>query len=332
MKKKGEEKHITNHDRIKYRKYIAIGVVVLLFILSYQIIKPYIVVIVSSFVLAFLCKPVFDFLSKKLNKKLSAIICLILISLIFLAPLAFIVPHLSAQASSLVKNSDVVGFVSKIKNISFLNNIDIDWSSIINRVGMFLFSIIGTFVTQIPSIILSVIILVISFFYILVEWEYVQKQVIKFIPFQNKEKIISELSSATKGIVFGSFLIAIIEFIISAVGLYIAGIKYYLLLSFVIAILAFIPGIGPAFVNVPILIYSALYGNWYAFIVVFITWTIISIGVDTMFKSQVLKHTSSIHPIVVILGMIGGISMFGIFGFIIGPLMLAYTLKIIEEI
>jgi len=45
-----------------------------------------------------------------------------------------------------------------------------------------------------------------------------------------------------------------------------------------------------------------------------------------------MGEKAKINPLIMLVGIIGGISIFGVFGFIIGPLILTYTLKLINEV
>lgn len=331
MKKRVSKSSIDSKGK-KFGKYILFGVILLLIFLSYQIIKPYLIVLISSFILAYLVKPIFNFLTSKLNKSISATICLLLVLAVLIIPTTLIISTLANQASDVVKNADISSVIDKLVSLPILNEINFDWASGIDRVGLFIFSLVGTVASQLPSMLLSGLVFLFSFFYILVGWDSITAQAQRFIPFKNKEGISKDISQATKGIVFGYLLIAILDFVISAIGLYLAGIKFYLLLSFLVAILVFIPGLGPSIVNIPLLAYFSIVGNWYAFVIVLITWAIIALFIETFLVSKVLAGQAKIHPLVMLIGILGGTALFGIFGFIIGPLILVYTIELIEEL
>ena len=103
------------------------------------------------------------------------------------------------------------------------------------------------------------------------------------------------------------------------------------LLLFLSFFLAFIPGLGSAIVWVPLAIYYLFFENWFTFIGVVVTGVILSVFVDTILRTKLLGKKSNINPYIMLIGILGGISLFGIFGFIIGPLILIYSLKIIRE-
>ena len=332
MKKKSVNKNAITSEEKSFGKYILFGIVVLLIFLSYQIIKPFLIVLISSFVLAYLAKPLFIFLEKRFGKNISAAICLILILTIIIVPATFAVTTLASQASETIMNTDVMDAIDKLTSLPLINKINFDWEKGVSQVGMVIFSLVGTIASGLPSMLLSALVFLFSFFYILIGWDSIVKQVKKFIPFKDKERVTHEINLATHGIVFGYLLIAILDFVISAIRLYIAGVKFYLLLSFLVAIFVFIPGLGPSLVNFPLLIYYASIENWFAFVIILLTWAIISFFIETILVARVLAGRAKIHPLIMIIGILGGTALFGIFGFIIGPLVLVYTIKLVKEL
>ena len=58
---------------------------------------------------------------------------------------------------------------------------------------------------------------------------------------------------------------------------------------------------------------------------------ILWIGIEFYFYTKFVGGRSHIHPFILLIGVLGGIGVFGIFGFIIGPLVLVNSIKIIEE-
>lgn len=331
MKKRRGKVSVTKEEK-SFGKYILLGIIVLLIFLSYQIIKPYLIVLISSFILAYLCKPLFNFLKKRFGDSISAIICLILILTIIIVPATVAVTTLASQASNTIKNTNVMEVIDQLTSLPLIDKINFDWEKGVDQVGMIIFSLVGTIASGLPSMLLSALVFLFSFFYILVGWDSIVKQVKRFIPFKDKERVTHEINLATHGLVFGYLLIAIIDFVVSAIGFYFAGVKFYLLLSFLVAILVFIPGLGPSLVNVPLLVYYGLMNNWVSFGIILITWIIIAVAIETFLVSKVLAGRAKIHPLIMVIGILGGTALFGIFGFIIGPLILVYTIRLVKEL
>jgi predicted PurR-regulated permease PerM len=167
-------------------------------------------------------------------------------------------------------------------------------------------------------------------YFILINWTSISIYLSKFIPLENKEKVMREIADSTHSLIYGTFMIGLIEFTIAALGFYLCGISPYFLMAALVFVFAFIPG-GPGFVWVPLLVYQLFKGSYYSALGILIIGLIISIYADTILRNRILGNKTKINPFVMLLGVIGGVSIFGLFGFIIGPLILEYTLRILKQ-
>ena len=318
-------------NKEELKKYFLFGIIFLLLFLSFKIIQPYIIVIISSFILAYLLLPLYVKLNKKLNKNLSATICIMIILLAILLPLGGVVGGIINQTSGLVNNENVINFVNNIEEFPLLSKFNINLENLFEKGALSIVSLLASALSRIPSLIISLIVLIFGIYYILTNYEVLSNELKGYLPFQNKNQIAKEIDKSTKGIIYGSFLIAIIEFIVAGIGFYFSGVNSYLLLPFLVFFFAFIPGLGPTIVWVPLAIYYTFVGDWFTLIGAIITGLILSLYIVTMLRTKILGNKSNINPFIMLIGIFGGISFFGIFGFVIGPLILIYSLKILRE-
>ena len=195
-----------------------------------------------------------------------------------------------------------------------------------------LISILTNITLHIPSFIITTVITSFGMYYLLIDWKPFTKKLIKYLPSTDKEALAKDISKITKNLIYGTLLVSLVEFIIALAGFWISGVQYFLLLPTIIAIFAFIPGLGPTIVWVPLFIIELIQQNYFTAIGVLITGLILSIGVDIIFRAKISGRGAKTHPLIILVGILGGISLFGIFGFIIGPLILSYAIEILEEI
>ena len=318
-----------NEKRAK--KYLFWIIVALLILLSYFIIKPFIIALISGFILAYLVRPIYRKTNSTLGGNLSAIFCVLIILAIIILPIIYVLTSLAGEISHSINTNTFQILVEKALSLPILKSLNLTPSSLTQQLSPLLISLSKSLLSRLPELIILTVITVLSVFYILKNWDILSLKLKQYIPFKNKEKISKELGEATNNIVFGYVLIAIIEFIIAIIGFSIAGVKFAVILSSLVAILAFVPGLGPAAVWVPLAIYSFVIGNNYAAIVVLITGLIVGIGVDGLIAPKLAGSRSKIHPLLMLVGILGGVALFGIFGFIIGPLVLVYTIKLVGQ-
>lgn len=322
--KKLESKEVSS----SLRKYMFWIVILLLLISSIWIIKPFIISLISAFILAYLIKPVYNRLSKRIGKNLSAIISIFMIIFVFLVPLILISSSLISQIND-SESFDANLFVEKVSKLSFLEKYNLN--DLKTKALSFLLSQITSLISFIPYLIISTLVTLLGIYYTLINWDRLSLYLEGMLPFEDKKRIRNEISKITNGIVFGYLLIALIELAIGIIGFYISGVSSFLLLASLIALFAFIPALGPGIVWVPTVFYYAVNGNYYTAIGVLITGIIISVFVENFIFIKLVGKQSKIQPLVFLLGVLGGVSVFGIFGFIIGPLILVYSIKLIQE-
>lgn len=322
----------TSGNTKELRKYFLFAIIFILIFLSFKIIQPYLIILISAFILSYLVRPLYLKLTPKLNSTFSAIICILLLLLVILLPLGAIIGGVSNQAYNSVSNENLISFFNKVSQLPLLDNFNIDFGELVQKGALLIVSLLSSAVSYIPSLIISLIVLLFGIFYMLIGWDDLSYELRHYLPFQNKDKISKEIDTATKGIIYGSFFVAIIEFMVAGLGFYISGVNLYLLLPSLIFFLAFIPGLGPTIVWVPLAIYYFFVKDWYTLIGVIVTGIILSLYIDIILRTKILGGKSKINPFIMLVGILGGISLFGIFGFIIGPLILIYTLKILREL
>ena len=308
------------------KKYIFILVVASLVILSFFIARQFFIAIISAYILAFLIKPVHYLLSKKINYKLAAVLCILIILAVFIIPVSIVLITVLNQINYAI---NISALSDKISSLPLLSQINVE--PLIQQGLSYAFSIIKSTILELPFLAISILIAMFGIYYILINWNLLSLTLKKYLPFKNKDEIASEIANSTKKIVYGYFLIAFIEFIVASIGFSISGVHYALLFAILIAIFAFIPGIGPGAVWLPLSAYNLVTGDYFTAIGVLITGLVISLCIETLLYVKILGKQSQINPLILLVGIFGGVPLFGIFGFVIGPLVLIYTIKLLEE-
>ncbi len=314
-----------------FKKYFFWAILLVLAILSYLIIRDYIVAIVSSFVLAYLLLPLHKTLSKKLNAPLSAIISLLLVLFITIILLYLIANTLAVQIETLIGGEPIQDLSITLTNLfsqsDFLDVFTPYIPKITTELGNLLTSITSYLIFKIPNLIITIILTFFISYFVLINWSQLKKTALEIMPFKDNQKVISKISHTSNDIVFGSMIVAIMEFVVASIGLRIAGVSFYAFFALLIAIFAFVPLLGPNAVWVPLLIYKIIQGQYLASVIILITGLIVGAGLDGFIRTIVIGKKADIHPVVVLIGILGGVKLFGLFGFVIGPLVLSFFIE-----
>lgn len=314
-------------------KYFLFGLFLVLLFLSFKVVQPFIVALVSTFLLSFFSKPLYDKLHKRMSKTYAALLCILVVLLLIIVPLAGLATGIGAQASDLAEGvKSVPSFVESINSTELFQSLDIDLAQSLKKSTEFVGSALGSAISYLPSLLISFVILIFGMFYLLTNWKKVTKNLENYVPIKDKKKISNEISKITTQIVHGFFFIALIEFIIAVAGFYLSGVGPFLIFAVLIFFLGFIPGLGAAIVWIPLAIYYLIISNIGGFVGVLITGLVLTFLVEIVLRSKFVGDKANINPFVMLIGTLGGIGMFGVVGFVIGPLILTYSIKITDVI
>ena len=138
-------------------------------------------------------------------------------------------------------------------------------------------------------------------------------------------------------IVYGSIVVALIQGTLGGIGFWIVGIPSPILWGILMSLFALIPMVGTGIIWVPASLGMAAYGYlsgdtvmvWKA-IGLFIYGVFVIAGIDNVLKPKIIGERAHVHPVIILLGVLGGLKFFGIVGFAVGPLILAIFITFLE--
>jgi len=112
--------------------------------------------------------------------------------------------------------------------------------------------------------------------------------------------------------------------------LYISGVGSWLLWAFIMVILSIIPLVGTWLVLIPAAIIQVIVGNFWAGLGIFLSSTLIVSNLDHLIRPRVVGHGARIHDLLIFFATIGGLSYFGVMGFIIGPAIASILISMLD--
>jgi predicted PurR-regulated permease PerM len=154
----------------------------------------------------------------------------------------------------------------------------------------------------------------------------------RLIPLSSSETdaIFKRINDTLYAAVFGEILIAMIQGVLGGLMFWILGLPAPFLWGFVIGLFGFLPVIGAWMIWTPAAVYLMIQGDWIRGIVL-IAWGILALSVFTTVLYPILVGDRlRLHTLVVFIAIIGGIMAFGTVGIILGPLVLAITISLIN--
>ena len=318
----------------QFKKFLASVLILGLFGVLLYGLWSYLNALLGAFVLFVVFLPLYRYLHLKLKLKpgLAAIL------IIFIAIVAVLIP-ISFLASILIKE---VQFV--LDSVRQQNGL---WTNLQQWLPQLDPSVIGEQLSQIGSIasrlffgtlsaignqIVSYLLMFFLLYFLLTaDEEKLSQTVFEWMPFSehNTIKLRREFKKVTYTTLITSSLIALMQGSLLALGFWLFGVKTPVLWGLVAVVAAFVPVAGTALVWLPAALIQLAAGDLSGMIGLLV-WGIFVSSLDNFIRTFIQKKVGKIHPFVSILGVIVGLSLFGLVGLIAGPLLISYFLLMLK--
>jgi predicted PurR-regulated permease PerM len=148
------------------------------------------------------------------------------------------------------------------------------------------------------------------------------------LPPNERERLFEHLRSVARAVVYGSGVTALLQGALVGVGFALTGLPSPVVFGVIAAVLALVPFAGTPLVWAPAVVFLAIQDRWYAASFL-LAWGLFTTIIDNFVRPMLASSVARIGTLTVFIGVIGGISAFGMIGFVLGPLVLALFLAIL---
>lgn len=323
---------------------------VLLIILSFFLIKPFLEALLVGVLLAYFTFPLYKLLDKKLSSTLSSLLVCLLVLLLMVIPTFFLVKFLVNDSYSLLLlvkervSTEIFSgcnyqICSSIEGVLQHPSVAAEIQSFTQSLTTKIFERGSQFLFSIPSLILNLFVMFFTLFYFLKNGNDFLSKINHYLSMQKKEysRILSRLKEIVHGVVYGYLMVAGIQGALGALGFWIFGVSSPLLWGLIMGLFALIPILGTGVIWVPaalILFLNGLTQNSNLLIFkgagLFLYGLLIVSTIDNILRPKLIGDRAKIHPLIILLGVFGGLLLFGPLGVIIGPLVISITFVIAE--
>lgn len=334
-----------------FAKPFLIALVLISLVACYFVFKPFLIeIIVAAIMVTIFYRPYLaltNFL--KGRKNISALLmCLFLVAIVILPTVKGII---YASDKSVIAYNETVQYFSKnnvgellkspiaqrlnLNNIDIVNFTDGAFKDIILNVfeksSNWLISGATSTLIHTTNFIISLFIIILTMFFFFVDGEKMLKSIMRLSPLQDHydREIFKKFKEVSYTTMISTFVVAVAQGVVGAIGFAIVGFPPFLA-GVLVALLSLLPYIGSMIFYVPVALYYLLMGDVWQGIFI-LCWGFFIIGtIDNVIRAWMLKGKAQINPIFVVFSVLGGIVLFGFWGVVIGPLIVAVTATILH--
>lgn len=316
--------------------------------LCWLMLRPFITVLEWAAVLVIVFYPVHKRLAKKIKRRaLSALLSSLLVIIIIVIPLTFLTMALASELSGAARNlpenvtrlmnpeSPITGKLSKwihdyvgedgARSRDFVvGQLETAGSNLLGQTLGLVGNIIGAIV--------KAFFVIITMYYLFRDGDRIALALPGVLPLSKSqsEAILARISQVVSASIYGVVTIAMLQGLLGGLAFWALGVPSPILWATVLAFVCMIPIAGSFMVWLPISVYLVLNGHWTKAILLIIWGALVISTIDNFLRPKLIRRQTKLHELFVFFSVLGGMSVFGLLGIVLGPVVLAITLGLLE--
>jgi predicted PurR-regulated permease PerM len=321
---------------------------------SYLIIKPYLIDIFLALVLFFTAKPLHRLLTRWLfgMRALASFLTCLILALIILVPLFALLSIIANQALEFstavsqglksgqfwqwftVKIEVLKGYLVRLNLPLPPEQIQLEQivQTVVSRASAFIYANAVGLIKGFTYFFFDLILVLFIAFFMFLQGDDFIEEIKKLSPLEatHNEEIFRETEVTIKATLWGTVIVAFVQGILGGVGFLIFGLPQPAFWGTVMIPAAVIPVVGSAIIWAPAAIYQIFTGHPGSGIGLILWGGVLVSLIDNVLKPILVKGGGTTPSIFILFSILGGLTYFGMVGFILGPLILSFLLSLLR--
>ncbi|WP_458205760.1 AI-2E family transporter [Haladaptatus sp. NG-SE-30] len=299
-------------------------------LLTALLVRPFLQYVLAAILLGYVLYPLHKRLAPRAGPRISALSLVSLTTLVVVIPIASLLAIAVRQAISLFRAIfggdspllEVLDLVERYTGIAIEGQtlrelIPADSTSQLVENAL---SIVG----GISDVLIGITILAFLLYYLLVDGAafigWIRR--ITPLPADVQDELYAEMDQVMWGVLVGNGLVALVQGMLTGIGLTIAGVPGVVFWTVVTTLLSLLPLIGASVVWLPASVYLFVVGRPLAAAFLFLYGTLVISLSDNYLRPVVSGHEARLNPGLLVVGIFGGVYVFGFMGLFFGPVVL----------
>ncbi|ODR79444.1 AI-2E family transporter [Haladaptatus sp. W1] len=299
-------------------------------VFSTLLVKPFLQYVLAAILLGYILHPVQTRFESRVSARVSALSLIGLTTLVVIVPVGAIAVIAAQQAFTLVRAivqgdprfAELIAFVERYTGVTIhgrtLQELLPAGSSsrlIENAVGIF---------GGLSDALIGLTVMVFILYYLLTDGKEFVAWIRRCTPLPDdvQDELYSEMDRVMWGVLVGNLLVGIVQGILTGIGFVIAGVPGVVFWTVVTTVLSLLPLIGASVVWLPASLYLFLVDRPIAAAFLFVYGTLVVSLSDNYLRPLVSGHEAKLNPGILVVGIFGGVYVFGFMGLFFGPIVL----------
>ena len=330
-------------ERERIRKIFLVLLLVFISAIFVAMVRRFLVVLLLAAIFSAMARPVYRALLQffRGRKHLASIATLVLLLLVIGLPAVFlgiIVVSEAIQVSDKVRPwveniiQDPRGLRALTERIPFWRLVEPYEDQILTRLGgivqtlgLFLVNNLTSLTKFTLNFLFNLILLLYAMFFFLMDGRAMLSKILYYLPLDpdDEELMIGKFVSVTRATLKSTLVIGGIQGVMGGIAFAVAGITSPVFWGTMMMVFSLIPGAGTGIVWVPACIILLIMGKTVTALVLAIFMAAVVGSIDNILRPRLVGRDTQMHELLILLSTLGGIVLFGVVGFIIGPIVAA---------
>ena len=340
----------TPFEAEKFRKAFLILLVVGISLLFLRMIWDFVMSLLLAAILAGLSYPLYVRVTRELrgSRHLAATLLLVLVLVLIVGPLTALLGIVVGQAVEISRAvapwvqeqlANRSGVQELIEQYPFLERFEPYREDLIAKAGELagrtanlVADGVAATTTVTVRFFLLLFVMLYAYFFFLIDGRAILAKLLHYLPLpaEDERRMLNLFTSVTRATLKGTLVIGLVQGISGGLGLALVGIPGAVFWGALMTVLSIIPGVGSALVWVPACIYLGLSGRTGAAIILAIYSAAIVGSLDNVLRPRLVGRDTRMPDLLILVSTLGGITLFGAVGIVIGPVVAALFLTVWE--
>jgi len=319
--------------------YFILGVFALSLALAVKLFLPFLGELVIAVTLAVALSPVYYLLIRRgVSEGLSAGIVTLGTFALIMIPLVVFSISLFQEARDLViqlggSGGEQIGgiYADVLSRVAaYFPELNLDFSGFAASASTWVITNLQNFFATAMRAFLGLFVTLLGLYYALKDGKHIRTVVSQISPLPDEydAHIMDRLERTVTAVVRGTLTVALVQGVLTGTGFAVFGIPHATIWGAVAVIAALVPMVGTSLVIAPGVVFLFVLGDT-ANAIGLLLWGALAVGmIDNVLGPMLVGKGSNIHPFLILLSVLGGLSVFGPAGFLLGPVLLSFIVSV----
>ena len=333
-----------NQQNNQTRWLALVGAAMVAIYLCWLMLRPFVDVLLWAAVLVVVFYPMYERLERRLRRPgLSALLSCLVVMVVVAAPLTFIVIALTTEFTKAVQHlpAEITRALDPTAPVTgrivrwLQRFVDLSPQFLIDQLTRMTAQIVSQSIGLVGGaigVLLKGFFVIFTMFYLFRDGDRIVRALPEFLPLKREqsEQVFERTREVINASVYGVVSIAMVQGALAGLAFWFLGIPSPVLWGVVTALVCMIPVAGSFLVWLPASVYLALTGHWTRATLLTLWGLFVISTIDNFLRPKLIRGRTKLHELLVFFAVLGGLRVFGVLGIVLGPVVLAIAMALVE--